>query len=322
MKVLRQTLGIAVTGLLLAVGPATADGGQRTRPAGSTSSDTGERAVPRDTSTPPRDTSTPSRDTSTPSRDTSTPSPDTSTPSRDTSTPSRDTSTPSRDTSTPSRDTGGDGRRVNVKDVKRDSPSDTRETPEWSRPRGDRPATDIAVTRTGPRPPRDSDDRKDRRECHDCSYPEVVYAPYYDPFAYYECGYGLGFDLYPGGYYGYPLYSPYGFGYGMPYGYAPCGAVYDGGGSPPNPIGTISGQKQGALKLKVKPRNAKVYVDGFYVGTVDQFDGGSQKLALNEGRHKVELKAEGFETAELDVDVTAERTVTFAGKMIQLKKNQ
>src|SRR5262245_47608782 len=101
MKALCQTFGIAVTALLLAAGPATAGRDQRTRQAGSTSSDSGERAVPRDTSPPSRDTSTPSRDTSTPSRDTSTPSRDTSTPSRDTTTPSRDTSTPSRDTTTP-----------------------------------------------------------------------------------------------------------------------------------------------------------------------------------------------------------------------------
>jgi hypothetical protein len=69
----------------------------------------------------------------------------------------------------------------------------------------------------------------------------------------------------------------------------------------------------------VKPRNAKVYVDGYYVGLVDEFDGAFQKLTLNSGRHKVELRAEGFETTEFDVLITPEQTVTFAGDM---KKNQ
>jgi hypothetical protein len=235
--------------------------------------------------------------------------------------PAPDTST-RRETAAP-RNSNGDGRRVKAKDVKRDNPGDVRETPEGSRPRDDRPAIGTAVPRIGPRPPRDSDERNDKRDCDECVYPPVVYVPYdyYDPFAFYGCGYGLGYDFYPGGYYGYPLYSPYGFGYGMPYGYAPCGGPYGGGtGAPPDPPRTIGGPKPGALKLKVKPRNTKVYVDGFYVGLVDQFDGARQKLTLDSGRHKVELRAEGFETAELDVDVAPEQTVTFAGKMIQLKK--
>lgn len=69
------------------------------------------------------------------------------------------------------------------------------------------------------------------------------------------------------------------------------------------------------MKLKVKPRNAKVYVDGYYVGLVDEFDGAFQKLTLNGGRHKVELRAEGYETTEFDVLITPEQTVTFAGDM-------
>ena len=77
--------------------------------------------------------------------------------------------------------------------------------------------------------------------------------------------------------------------------------------------------EQGNLKLKVKPRSAKVYVDGYFVGFVDQFDGAFQKLALNTGRHKVEIKADGFETAEFDVLITASRTVTFQGELKRIQ---
>ena len=102
---------------------------------------------------------------------------------------------------------------------------------------------------------------------------------------------------------GYGLYS--GFGWrrttairsAIPYG----GGYGDAGGST-----TSYGRgEQGNLKLKVKPRAAKVYVDGYFVGTVDEFDGAFQKLALNTGRHKVEVKADGFETAEFDVLINA-----------------
>ena len=101
---------------------------------------------------------------------------------------------------------------------------------------------------------------------------------------------------------GYGLYS--GFGWNPYYG-DPMGSLLRrlrrrGGSST-----SYNRGEQGNLKLKVKPRTAKVYVDGYFVGTVDEFDGSFQKLALNTGRHKVEVKADGFETAEFDVLINA-----------------
>jgi hypothetical protein len=83
--------------------------------------------------------------------------------------------------------------------------------------------------------------------------------------------------------------------------------------------GSSYGGDQGNLKLKVKPRTAKVYVDGYFVGYVDQFDGSFQKLPLNGGRHKVEIKADGFETAEFDVLITPDQTVTFQGELKRIQ---
>jgi hypothetical protein len=128
----------------------------------------------------------------------------------------------------------------------------------------------------------------------------------------------LGFGYYSAGYYGYPFYAPFGFGYGIPSGYFDpfYGDPYDyGAGYGAYSSNVYGGHDQGALKLKVKPRNAKVYVDGFYVGIVDDFDGAFQKLTLNGGRHKVELRADGYETTEFDVLITPQQTVTFAGDM-------
>jgi hypothetical protein len=187
------------------------------------------------------------------------------------------------------------------------------EVPNWSRPRGDRPATDVAVERVGPRPPRDSGDRNRGYTVYGGS---GGYYPYYDP--YYYGGYGYGFSFYDYGYYGYPFFSPYGFGYGVPYGYLDPYAADPygyGGGYGAYSSRVYGGQDQGSMKLKVKPTNAKVYVDGYYVGLVDEFDGAFQKLTLNGGRHKVELRAEGYETTEFDVLITPEQTVTFEGKM-------
>ena len=120
-------------------------------------------------------------------------------------------------------------------------------------------------------------------------------------------GSGMGYGLYSG--FGWvavlrrPVGDPYGGGYG-----------YGGGSS-----SSYGRGEQGNLKLKVKPRAAKVYVDGYFVGTVDEFDGAFQKLALNTGRHKVEVKADGFETAEFDVLINPEQTVTFQGELKRIQ---
>ena len=147
------------------------------------------------------------------------------------------------------------------------------------------------------------------------------YGGYYDPYGYY--GYGgspfYGNYYYPYGFgMGYGLYS--GFGWAPYYG-DPSGDPYGGyGGGGGGGYATVYGRgEQGNLKLKVKPRAAKVYVDGYFVGTVDQFDGAFQKLALNTGRHKVEVKADGFETAEFDVLINPEQTVTFQGDLKRIQ---
>lgn len=190
------------------------------------------------------------------------------------------------------------------------------EVPAWSRARGNRASTGTAVPRSPSNP----------------LFRGGYYNPYfYDPYGFY------GYYGYGGNYYGYynPYYSPYGFGgYGLDPGFGymypndPFGFGYYG--DPMDPYGYGEGygtystrayteQGQGALKLKVKPRNANVYVDGYFVGQVDQFDGIFKKLTLNGGSHKVEIKADGYETAEFDVLITAGKTLTFEGDLKRLQ---
>jgi hypothetical protein len=58
-----------------------------------------------------------------------------------------------------------------------------------------------------------------------------------------------------------------------------------------------------------------VYVDGYYAGEVDNFDGTFQRLSIESGSHKVEIRAEGYETVTFDVLVTAGETVTYKGTL-------
>jgi hypothetical protein len=49
------------------------------------------------------------------------------------------------------------------------------------------------------------------------------------------------------------------------------------------------------LRIEVKPKDASVYVDGYYAGIVDDFDGFMQSLPLPPGGHEITLYLEGFE---------------------------
>jgi hypothetical protein len=132
---------------------------------------------------------------------------------------------------------------------------------------------------------------------------------YYNPWGYGM--FGLGYFYYD------PFYWNYwdtGYAYGLPYGYSsPYGyGGYGYGGASPNDTG--------GLRFKMKPATAQVYVDGYYAGTVDEFDGLFQKLALQPGLHKIELREEGYQTAIFEVNVRAGETITYKGDLAPLPK--
>jgi hypothetical protein len=152
-------------------------------------------------------------------------------------------------------------------------------------------ARDHAVSRVGP-PPRDHDDDDYYRYGRVYYYPSY-YSHYYDPY------------YYPGFYLGYLAYSPWGWTpafYGYPYGY--------GGGTYSAPQYDI-----GKVRIKVRHRDAEVFVDGYYAGTVDDFDGMFQSLQLESGGHRIEIVKPGFETLVFDVHVQPDHTVTYRGDM-------
>ncbi|MBS1818191.1 MAG: PEGA domain-containing protein [Acidobacteria bacterium] len=66
----------------------------------------------------------------------------------------------------------------------------------------------------------------------------------------------------------------------------------------------------GDVRLLVQPRDAAVYVDGYYAGIVDNFDGVFQRLTLEVGPHTIELDAPGLEPRFYDIYVDPARTTT------------
>lgn len=51
-----------------------------------------------------------------------------------------------------------------------------------------------------------------------------------------------------------------------------------------------------AIRLDVRPRETQVYVDGYYAGVVDDFDGVFQRLLVEPGEHEITLYLEGHRT--------------------------
>lgn len=63
----------------------------------------------------------------------------------------------------------------------------------------------------------------------------------------------------------------------------------------------VAGPGKGAIEFSVRPKEAKVLVDGELRGTVDDFDGSPQYLYLPAGPHKITLRspAEGEDMEEM-----------------------
>lgn len=103
-------------------------------------------------------------------------------------------------------------------------------------------------------------------------------------------------------YYGYsPSALAFSYGYGLgPYGYpAPRYSV------------AVVGPGYGGVRIDIEPRNAEVYVDGYYVGIVDEFDGVFQKVNLEPAAHRIEIRAPGFETSQFEVNILPGQTITY-----------
>ena len=91
-------------------------------------------------------------------------------------------------------------------------------------------------------------------------YRPFFYGGFYSPYYYRPYGY---------------YYRPYGYNYGPPYG----GAYYE---------------PTGALRVQVKPEATEVWVDGYFAGVADSFDGFFQRLRLPPGEYDIELRLDGY----------------------------
>lgn len=168
--------------------------------------------------------------------------------------------------------------------------------PRGARPRDGRSAIGSAVER-GTVPGRGYTDPFNRYRYYYNYYPYGYYWPGY--------GYGLGYFYDP-----WMWGSQYGHGYWDPY--------YAGGGG-----GYSYSQGRyadlGSVRLRVKPTDAQVFVDGYFMGDIDSFDGVFQKLTLESGAHRIELRAEGYEPVQFEVMIVPGETITYKGDLKRIQ---
>ncbi len=74
----------------------------------------------------------------------------------------------------------------------------------------------------------------------------------------------------------------------------------------------------GAIRTLVQPKRAEVYVDGYYAGIVDDFDGAFQKLYLAPGEHVIELRLEGHRDFQQLILVTPGHTQKIHHELVPL----
>ena len=72
------------------------------------------------------------------------------------------------------------------------------------------------------------------------------------------------------------------------------------------------------IRIQATPKDAAVYVDGFYAGVVDDFDGNFQRLPLTPGGHRIELFMEGFRTVRKNLYLQSGSTLKMHETLVPL----
>jgi len=125
----------------------------------------------------------------------------------------------------------------------------------------------------------------------------VVGGGYYRPYYYRPYYYSAFYDPWYGYQYPYPYPPPYPYAY---HAYAP----------------------DASIRLDVKPKQSEVYVDGYYAGIVDDFNGTFQRLRVEPGEHEIELWLAGYHTVRQKVRLSQDNTFKIKYQMVPLGSGQ
>jgi PEGA domain len=138
---------------------------------------------------------------------------------------------------------------------------------------------------------------------------------------------------------GYPVIYPYAYPYGDPFSPYPV-ASYTPAAPAPNTYSNVAtssssetvtaapplaagiecdGSACGGVSFDLTPASAQVWVDGVFVGDVDEFDATSAPLLLSPGDHYIEVRLAGYRTASFDVTIVAGEVTPYRGALERLR---
>jgi hypothetical protein len=103
-----------------------------------------------------------------------------------------------------------------------------------------------------------------------------------------------------------PFWGPYPYSYGVyPYGVYPYRA-----------------RPEGDVRVEVTPKQAEVYVDGFYAGRADEFNGVFKRLHTTPGGHAITLHLDGYRTVTENIYASPDRTYKVRDTMEKLSPGE
>jgi hypothetical protein len=137
---------------------------------------------------------------------------------------------------------------------------------------------------------------------------------------------------------GYPVIYPYAYPYDNPFSPYPIGSPTPAASSPNtySNVATSSssetvtaaptlaaavecdGSACGGVSFDITPASAQVWVDGVFVGDVDEFTPRSP-LLLSPGDHYIEVRLAGYRTASFDVAIVSGEVTPYKGLLERLR---
>ena len=72
------------------------------------------------------------------------------------------------------------------------------------------------------------------------------------------------------------------------------------------------------LRVKVKPKDASVYVDGYYAGKVEDYDGAFERLHVEPGQHEIIVYLDGYRSLHQRLYLSPNSTRKIEGTLERL----
>jgi hypothetical protein len=80
----------------------------------------------------------------------------------------------------------------------------------------------------------------------------------------------------------------------------------------------VEAPARGSLIFRVQPGSAQVWVDGYYAGSADDFNGSPRTLALDAGPHTIELDEPAHETVRFDVKTVSNEPIVYRRELARV----